>query len=335
MGHSKSVDGARDHGSRLRRVAFHADDLGMSAAVDRGILTSFDRGLLTSTSVLANGPTAAAAICQMQALEHRRLSGGLQSMPKRRALGDPMLPFDLGVHLNLTQGRPLTGIRYPAELLDTDGRFPGAGRLFAAMLRYRRRFAAAMTAELNEQITFVTDHGVAPTHANGHQYLEMFPFVSPIVVELLARRGIQVVRVAAERRLMATTLRQRGLSAWLLGHVKRSFAARSGRRVRTAGLSHAEIFFGASHAGHVTEQVLAVAFERLPVNSLIEVGVHPGDPPRADESVYTKREWFDPLAAMRPIERSLLSSDELSGLLARHRLGLGRLQTLRSKAMAA
>jgi predicted glycoside hydrolase/deacetylase ChbG (UPF0249 family) len=271
----------------------------------------------------------------MQALDQRRLAGELQSMPKRRALGDLMLPFDIGVHLNLTQGRPLTGIRYPAELLDADGCFPGAGRLFAAMLRHRRRFAVAITAELNEQITFIMDHGLAPTHANGHQYLEMFPFVSPIVVELLGRRGIHVVRVAAERRLMATTLRQRGLSAWLLGHVKRSFAVRSGRRVRTAGLSHAENFFGASHAGHITEHVLAITFGRLPVNSLIEVGVHPGDPPRADESVYTRREWFDPLAAMRPIERSLLTSDDLSRLLERHRLGLGRLQTLRSKAMAA
>ena len=62
-----------------------------------------------------------------KSLEADRAEARLPSMAVRRRLGDPDCPFDLGVHLNLTQGRPLTD-RYPPELLDAAGRFPGSLR---------------------------------------------------------------------------------------------------------------------------------------------------------------------------------------------------------------
>ena len=63
-----------------------------------------------------------------------RLQGSLASMARRQRLQDPAQPFDLGIHLNLTQGRPLIGPRYPAELLDADGCFPGIFGLFRRLL---------------------------------------------------------------------------------------------------------------------------------------------------------------------------------------------------------
>ena len=90
-----------------RRVAFHADDFGMNRAVTDGILQGFRQGLLTSTSLLANAPDAGRALAEWDRLEQDRRGGVLPSSALRKRLGDPDCPFDLGVHLNLTQGRPL------------------------------------------------------------------------------------------------------------------------------------------------------------------------------------------------------------------------------------
>ena len=62
----------------------------------------------------------------------------------------------------------------------------------------------------------VCDHGLRPTHLNGHQYIEMLPATAEIMPELMERFGIQVVRVAWEPSLLRHT-------------VLRGFHSRSGR----------------------------------------------------------------------------------------------------------
>ena len=121
--------------SSARQIALHADDLGMNPAVTDGILQGFEQGLLTSTSLLSNAPDAARALDRWRQLESRREQGSLASTARRERLHDPAQPFDLGIHLNLTQGRPLTGARYPAELLDASGCFPGIFGLFRRLRR--------------------------------------------------------------------------------------------------------------------------------------------------------------------------------------------------------
>ena len=124
--------------SPARRIALHADDLGMNPAVTAGIFQGFEQGLLTSTSLLSNAPDAARALDGWRQLESRREQGSLGSRARRERLHDPAQPFDLGIHLNLTQGRPLTGPRYPAELLDCRQSFSRGFRPFQSAAAARR-----------------------------------------------------------------------------------------------------------------------------------------------------------------------------------------------------
>ena len=142
----------------------------MNRAVTAGILRGFTYGLLTSTSLLANAPDAEAAIREWRLLQGQHAAGRLASMDARTQLGEPREAFELGIHLNLTQGRPLTG-RYPAQLLDSAGRFCGVGRLFRHLRRLRPSFESALRDELAAQIEFLLDRGIHPTHLNGHQYI--------------------------------------------------------------------------------------------------------------------------------------------------------------------
>jgi predicted glycoside hydrolase/deacetylase ChbG (UPF0249 family) len=307
--------------SRYRFIAFHADDLGMNSAVDEGVFDCFEHGVLTSTSILANGPSAAAALEQMKVLN---ASSKNHESPMRLELGDPGAPFDLGVHLNLVQGRPLTGDRYPSELLDDEGRFVDIGKLFWNVITSGSRWIDAITAELSAQIAWVVDHGVQPTHVNGHRYVELIPGVGEAMLSLLPRYSIPVVRSPLESGLWRTTMSTRGFAAWSLAHAKRTLARRFDRLIRRANLKRGGQYFGTAHAGNVTLDSLRRWLAGRPVQRECEVGIHPGCP--AQSTLSEEQDgWHDPLAALRSAERDLLCSAELVELLAEHRCELSRL----------
>ncbi|HVX12095.1 MAG TPA: ChbG/HpnK family deacetylase [Pirellulales bacterium] len=332
-----------------RSLVLHADDFGLNTAVTHGIVRGFEEGLLTSTSLLANAPAAVEAADAWRHLEERRRAGRIVSAGKRVSLGEPSLPFDLGVHLNLTQGRPLTGPQFPEELLDSAGRLLPPGRLFPRLLLTGRRYGPAVERELAAQIEWLLDRGLRPTHLNGHQYVEMMPVVSGLAPELARRYAVSHVRAAREPGHWRTSLRPGlRLSNWCLAFVKRRFAGRWCRKLDAAGVSHADAFFGASHAGCIDADLLrrflhiAGAPARNAAGSLnagaprvIEIALHPGDRPAEMRRDLLSDGWHDPLATARAAELELLCSTELVAAIASAGLALGRLAVASHKASRA
>ena len=309
-----------------RTLVLHADDLGMNEAVNRGILCGFEQGLLTSASVLMNAPHCARAISGWKELHERRERGELPSCQRRRQLGDSGAAFDLGVHLNLTQGRPITGERYPPDLLDEAGRFPGAYALARRLMFAGVRFRPQIECELSAQIEALLDLGIAPTHLNAHQYIDMLPAVSAIVPALLHRYAIGVVRVPWERRLTRTTLLRLEPANWCLAQVKRMFAFRYYTAAAREQIAHPSAYFGTSHAGRIDLELMRT-FVTPAGAGCTEIGMHPGASamPSVDGGADG---WYDPLAAFRPGELALLCSTELAELFAERQFHLGRLSAL-------
>jgi predicted glycoside hydrolase/deacetylase ChbG (UPF0249 family) len=311
------------------QVVLHADDLGFNRAVTDGILRGFAHGPLTSAALLANAPDAARALDLWKQLLQDQQANSLPSLALRQRLGDPQRPFDLGIHLNLTQGRPLTGSRYPQKLLDQAGRFPG---IFALCRRLRRpgpKVIAAVKAELCCQVEVLLDHGLRPTHLNGHQYVEMIPAVADIIPQLLEKFGIRVVRVAVERSLLRSTLRGRlAAPRWLLAQVKQWYARRFRGRMDRLGVAHPDWFFGTVHAGHIDMRVMRVFLGHSGGFRLVEIGLHPAEAAPPAVPAQAADGWHDPLAALRPRELRMLLSPELAEYLQSQRLRLGRLSDL-------
>ena len=312
------------HNLRDARLVLHADDLGMNRAVTDGILRGFRDGLLTSTSLLANAPDAARALDEWKVLVGEQGSGHLPSRAWRESLGDPRLPFDLGVHLNLTQGRPLSR-GYPAELLDSEGRFSGVFSLFAQLRHSGDRFRPAILEELTQQVQVVCDHGLRPTHLNGHQYVEMIPAVTTVMLELLERFRIKVVRVAWERSLLRSTLLGGRPWSWPLARVKHAFARRFRARMDSLGVAHADVFFGTAHAGRADLRLLRVFLASARDDQLIEIGLHPGEEAGELPLEHRADGWLDPLAQARPKELKMLLSAELLECVKSSGRRLGRL----------
>jgi chitin disaccharide deacetylase len=307
-------------------LVLHADDLGMNRAVTDGILRGFRQGLLTSTSLLANAPDAARALSEWKELIAEQAAGRLPSAEVRRRLGDPDCPFDLGVHLNLTQGRPLDD-NYPAELLDSNCCFPGVFALFARLRRSGDTFRNAIRDEWQRQIQFLCDRGLRPTHLNGHQYVEMLPIAATIVPELMERFGIKTVRAAWEPRLFRNTvLRRLDARKWPLAVVKHLFAAKFKKRMDALGIAHPDAFFGTAHAGGIDLRLLRRFLASGQNYRSVEIALHPGEAASETASEDRAHGWRDPLATVRHNELRMLVSDELPRCLESAGRRLGRLQ---------
>lgn len=312
----------------------HADDFGMNTAVNAGVMRALETGLLTSTSVLANAPAAAAALAAWSRLDGVHRSSALPARPTRLRIAGGRADCDLGVHLNLTQGRPLTP-DFPSALLDRRGCFPGIFGLFAklghlppgtALGTRARRTAEAIAAELRAQIEFVTSHGIAPTHFNGHQYIELIPVVGEIVIALAREYGVATIRVAREPQILRYARPGVGgpLQAFL-GFVKRRFARQFARAVAAAGLTAPAAFFGTLHAGRISRSLLENYLTCGRAYSSVEIAVHPAE---LAESVDVPMEWVDPLATLRPTELAWLCDPATAERITAAGYELGRLADL-------
>ena len=144
----------------MRALALCADDYGLSRPISRGIAQLAAAGRLTEVSCIVNAPAWAAV--------ERDLEG---------------LPVRVGLHLNLTEGRPLSralAAHWPV--------LPALPRLIA-LAHLRRLPVAAIRAEWQGQLAaFEQARGHAPAHLDGHQHVHHLPQLRDLLLELLATR---------------------------------------------------------------------------------------------------------------------------------------------------
>jgi predicted glycoside hydrolase/deacetylase ChbG (UPF0249 family) len=130
------------------RLIINADDYAMSPGVSRGILEAHARGVVTSTTALVNTPGAAEALAAARA-------------------GAPGL--GLGLHVNLSFGRPVLPPETVPSLVADDGDFFSGARLPGAMKRF---CADDVRREVTAQFARFTQlAGRPPDHLDSHQHI--------------------------------------------------------------------------------------------------------------------------------------------------------------------
>jgi len=111
----------------------------------------------------------------------------------RLARSTPML--DIGVHLNLVQGRPL--MRVPSLTNARTGELFPLGALARRVLA-RRIDADELAAELRAQIERVRAAGLTVTHLDSHRHAHVLPGIFSVVCRVAMKEGIRVLRVPRE-----------------------------------------------------------------------------------------------------------------------------------------
>jgi predicted glycoside hydrolase/deacetylase ChbG (UPF0249 family) len=236
----------------MKRLIVNADDLGADEGRNEGIFEAIRAGVVTSVSILPNGPALGHALQEIRACCSDRVS--------------------FGVHLNLTEGKPLT--HDMEHLTGPDGDFPGkaaAHRLF--MKTGDDGLEAAVAREIDRQITVLLETGITLSQIDGHQHIHVFPAVIGPVLDVAKHRGIRWMRIPDEPvpgtdAGIPDNLLEEARSFVVLGRAARG-------RLEGSGLRATDHFRGLFLKGRLSVETLLAALGQLP-DGLTELMVHPG-----------------------------------------------------------
>lgn len=271
-------------------LVVHADDFGLAPGINRAIQESLQSGAVTSASILLGGPHCAEALAWATAHPE----------------------FDYGVHLNLTQGRPvLPGSRVPS-LVTATGEFPSLGRFLLRFVTGRVRIEE-VRSEWQAQLDAVRRAGVAISHLDSHQHVHLLPRLFRKVMAPLATRERLIVRA------MDGPIRGRGPWPDAKGIVLVLATRRALRaEVRPPGAARG---FGTSFMRQPTLRRVESLLSRTRPGRTYELVVHPG---RVDAELIASGDAY---IEGREREERLIASEEFRAVVRHAGLelrGLGR-----------
>jgi hypothetical protein len=158
-------------GKKVKKLIVNADDFGFTRAVTDAIIDCHNNGIVTSTTLMSNMPFAEYAASKAKAFP--RLS--------------------VGLHLNLTEGKPLTAPAKVDGLIDSKGNFLcGSKRL--TNLRSNKGIEEQVYRELEAQLLHALGLGVNISHFDSHQWIQRNPMVRKTIIRLYELYGIPAVR---------------------------------------------------------------------------------------------------------------------------------------------
>jgi hopanoid biosynthesis associated protein HpnK len=235
-----------------RKIIINADDFGLCEGVNKAVVKAHNDGVLTSATIMTNMPAAEEAI---------RLA---KSMP---GLG-------VGVHLNLTEGFPLTKDTCINCLTDSDGKFTLGpdGLLLRSLLSKKVRNAVKL--ELQAQIQWFFDKGLKPTHLDSHKHIHCIPPIFKIVVDLAARFAIPAVRWPLGRQKFSYLHLPKPDMKSLFRSRLINFLARI-NRFQNSKFFKTDQFFGTAYTGRISTSFFQ-AVSLYNSAKVAEIMTHPG-----------------------------------------------------------
>jgi predicted glycoside hydrolase/deacetylase ChbG (UPF0249 family) len=167
----------------VKQLIVNADDFNLTRGVSRGILEAHTRGIVTSTTVMINLPPDEVLFAELA----------------RSSLG-------IGLHVNLTLGRPVTPAAELPSLVDAEGRFFRDAQWVATRAKpeeVEREIAAQYNA-------FLKRFGTPPTHLDSHHHCAFSPPLREVFfgfarsVKLPIRSTDSAIRAEATRKGLKT-----------------------------------------------------------------------------------------------------------------------------------
>jgi hopanoid biosynthesis associated protein HpnK len=232
-----------------RRLIICADDFGRDVAVNEAVEAACRDGILSSASLMVGAPAAADAIERAHRLPGLRV----------------------GLHLVLTDGRPVLPPAELGRLISRDGRFDDSQ--IRAGLRYFLvpGIRARLAAEVRAQFEAFRATGLALDHVNAHQHMHLHPTVARLVVAIGREYGMRAVRLPAEP---AAPLRAAFPGERHRAPAYRPVIAALRRRLRRAGLAANDHVFGIAWSGGMVEDRILGLLPHLPPG-VSEIYCHP------------------------------------------------------------
>uniref|UniRef100_A0A7S0H836 Carbohydrate deacetylase n=1 Tax=Amorphochlora amoebiformis TaxID=1561963 RepID=A0A7S0H836_9EUKA len=260
-----------DHQSAtLTRIVINADDMGYAPERDRGILDAVGNGICSSASILANGLSAEGALRGWKEME--------REWKKPRSLTP-----SLGIHINFTEGSPISEPKEIPSLLDSKsheflGKFG-----FGEAVRTKKVDLKHVEIELEAQLKWFQKHvGRAPSHADGHNHAHVYPGVAQIVAKVCAKWDIHWIRCPYEDFPVGTSdNKQNNFCRNIALHAQNASKVFRNNKLRV--VSH---FYGMQISGKdltVSNIQKIIAKASRTEGQVVEIMTHPGYPSKTGD----------------------------------------------------
>ena len=155
-------------------IEYHADDYGMFKIQSRHIIDCYHNGALNGISIMPNSPYLAECMAE------------IKDFKKKLAIT---------VHLNLVEGKPLTGDK-ASRLTDRDGNFNiGFAKLLlvGCVPVLRRLYYRQIRREMETQILSCREYmNDGKFRLDGHVHYHMLPLVFDAVMDVIKQNNLEV-----------------------------------------------------------------------------------------------------------------------------------------------
>lgn len=152
---------------QIPRLIINADDFGWTESINRAVDDGCQAGVITSTTLLVTGPALESAV--------------------RIARRTPEL--GVGLHFNLTEGRPVSESGQIPSLVDDQGLFLSRSGLIKAGLTGRLK-PNHVALELDAQWRLFKETGLSASHLDGHQHIHFLPRIIDVVLDFCDREKL-------------------------------------------------------------------------------------------------------------------------------------------------
>lgn len=157
----------------MKKIIINADDFGKSRDINFAIMALMDLNLCKDTTLLVNFEDSAHA-AELAIVNNRR--------------------NNVGIHLNLTEGRPLsTKIRNESRFCNKAGLFHY--NKVKRILHLSKSEKMAVYEELISQINTYRSFGIPISHADSHNHIHEEPGLFLLLIEILKKENIPFLRL--------------------------------------------------------------------------------------------------------------------------------------------
>ena len=257
----------------MKKLVVTADDFGMAPEVNEAVERGHREGILTATSLMVGGVAARDAVTRARA------------MPSLK----------VGLHIDLTEGRPVLPVTNVPALVNAQGRFHPNMVASAFNIFLRPAVRRQMEAEIAAQFEAFAATGLALDHVNTHMHFHLHPTISAAILKIGPRYGMRGLRVPWESQ--SVLRKARPAENKRAKAVDRFCAALLHRRMRNSDLAIPDMVFGTAWTGNMTADHLRALIASLP-DGLVEIYLHPATRDCGFEGAAPGHRYRDELAAL-------------------------------------
>ena len=277
----------------MRRLIVTADDFGLCSGINRGVAAAFREGIVTRASLTPTGEAFDDAV----------------------ALARSTPGLAIGVHLALTEERPVCVPARVRTLLGPEGRFLKDYQALALRGARGGIDGIELEREVRAQIERVLNAGLRPGHLDSHCHVGVMPSCFQMMIQLAREYRIPYLRLPVgplslepgdlpRPRLALRSLLLAGVESW---------ARRLKGRLPAAEVRCADHVVGLLHSGALNKHRLLDILRRLPDGDT-ELVCHPGQADRTARERYGhwRYDWDSELHALTdPEVREFISRESI------------------------